>query len=244
MESSGVKAILKVENLAVTIEREEILKDISFTVMPGDVIALIGPNGAGKTVLLKCLLGMMPYRGGVHWAADVKIGYVPQRFQIAKNVPLTVREFFLLHEKKFIFATRAKTDGRIAEALSVVGLGVSELDERLGHLSGGQVQRVLIAWALYDKPNIILFDEPTAGIDIGGQETVYNLLHTLKDRFCITIILVSHELNVVFRYATKVVCINKSMFCTGAPREVLTSGELEKLYGESVYYHPHEHVKS
>src|SRR3990167_10791992 len=95
--------ILRVEDLSVTIEREKILENISFTVMPGDVVALIGPNGAGKTVLLRSLLGLMPYRGGVHWSPDAIIGYVPQRYNIGKSVPLTVREFFLLHERKFIF---------------------------------------------------------------------------------------------------------------------------------------------
>ncbi len=230
------ESILKVENLSVTIDREEILKDISFTVMPGDVVALIGPNGAGKTVLLKSLLGLLPYRGGVHWSPEAKIGYVPQRYNIGKSVPFTVREFFLLHERSFLFSG-GKADGKIIESLALVDMPPKTLGERLGHLSGGELQRVLIAWALYQRPNIILFDEPTAGIDVSGEQTIYNLLHSLQDRFGITIILVSHELNVVFRYATQVLCLNKSLICSGEPQAVLTPEQLQKLYGEPTHYH-------
>jgi len=231
--------ILRVEDLSVTIEREKILENISFTVMPGDVVALIGPNGAGKTVLLRSLLGLMPYRGGVHWSPDAIIGYVPQRYNIGKSVPLTVREFFLLHERKFIFAGLG-ADKKIMESLALVDMPASVLGERLGNLSGGELQRVLIAWALYDKPNILLFDEPTAGIDVSGEQTIYNLLHSLQDRFGITILLFSHELNVVFRYATQVLCLNKTLVCSGEPETVLTPEKLASLYGEPTPY-PHMH---
>lgn len=233
--------ILKVEDLSVVIDKEEILKDLSFVVNEGDVTAIIGPNGAGKTVLFKTLLGLLQYQGTIHWRDDVMIGYVPQRFQIDKNVPMTVREFFLLHEKNFLLSWLSH-DKRIREALETVELPPSVMNERLSTLSGGQVQRVLIAWALFDKPNVLLFDEPTAGVDISGEQTVYNLLHELQDKFGITIILVSHELNVVFRYATSVLCLNKSLVCAGEPHEILTPQQLEKLYGETTFYH-HLHTK-
>ncbi|MBI2054751.1 MAG: metal ABC transporter ATP-binding protein [Candidatus Sungbacteria bacterium] len=233
--------ILEVENLSVTIEKEEILSGLSFTVNEGDVTAIIGPNGAGKTVLFRTLLGTLPYQGVIRWRPDVRIGYVPQRFQIDKNIPITVREFFLLHEKNFLLSW-VNHDKRIREALETVELPASVMNERLSTLSGGQVQRALIAWALFDKPSVLLFDEPTAGVDISGEETVYNLLHELQDKFGITIILVSHELNVVFRYATSVLCLNKSLVCSGEPHEVLTPQQLEKLYGETTFYH-HLHTK-
>lgn len=228
--------ILKVENVSVTLENEKILEGISFEVKEGDVVAIIGPNGAGKTVLLKSLLGMTPYGGTITWRPDAAVGYVPQRFQVEKHAPITVRELFLLHEKRFLLAPR-EVDRRIRESLRTVELPDSVMNERVGILSGGQMQRVLIAWALFDKPSVLLFDEPTAGIDIGGEETIYNLLHSLQDLFGITIILVSHELNVVFKYATSVLCINKKMICHGEPHVTLTPQQLEKLYGESTYYH-------
>ncbi|MBI2096685.1 MAG: ATP-binding cassette domain-containing protein, partial [Candidatus Sungbacteria bacterium] len=179
---------------------------------------------------------LMPYQGKVTWASDAKIGYVPQRFHVAKTVPLTVREFFLLHEPSFLFAGKL-FDRKIRRALAMVKVDPHNLTERLGNLSGGELQRVLIAWALYDRPNILLFDEPTAGIDVSGEETIYNLLHSLQDQLGITIILVSHELNVVYRYATFVLCLNKKLLCFGEPHTVLTAEQLKELYGQPTHYH-------
>ncbi len=228
--------ILKVENLSVTLEGLEILKNLSFVVNEGEVTAIIGPNGAGKSVLLRTLIGLLPYEGGIHWREDVKIGYVPQKLSVERSLPLTVHEFFLLHEKKFLLSG-SSVNKRIVGALREVELPESIVGRRLGVLSGGELQRVLIAWALFDKPNVLIFDEPTAGVDVGGEETIYNVLHELQDRLGITIILVSHELNVVFRYATSVLCLNRMLVCSGTPEETLTPEQLRKLYGESTYYH-------
>lgn len=228
--------MLKVEDLSVTLDGNTVLENLSFAVGVGDVLAIIGPNGAGKSVLLRALLGMLSYQGAVHWREDAKVGYVPQRFNIDKTTPLTVREFFLLHKRRFLFAG-SEADQEIAEALAKVGVPLSVAGQKIGTLSGGELQRVLIAWALFDNPNVLLFDEPTAGVDAGGEETIYSLLHSLQDQTGITIVLVSHELNVVFRYATSVVCLNKKIVCSGAPEEALTSEKLRALYGESTYYH-------
>src|SRR3989344_263123 len=235
----GQESILEVSGLSVVFYGEEDLRDVSSVVPKSEVGAILGPNGAGKSVLLKTLVGLLPYRGKIVWSKDAKIGYVPQRFQVEKSLPLTVREFFLLHAAKFIFA-RGEMENKIQESLRMVQVAESSIDERLGTLSGGQLQRVLIAWALFDKPNVLLFDEPTAGIDATGEQTIYNLLHELQDRFGITIILVSHELNIVYRYATSVICLNRSLVCSGAPREVLTPEALAQLYCEPAYYH-HAH---
>lgn len=232
--------ILIVENLSVSFSGDTVLEGVSFAVEESEMVALIGPNGAGKTVLLKSLLGLVPYSGAVHWRQDVKIGYVPQRFTIERGMPITVREFFLLHERDFLLAG-SKADNKIAEALRAVNLPGNIMGKRLGVLSGGELQRAMIAWALYDKPSVLLFDEPTAGVDLGGEETIYNLLHSLQDVFGITVLIVSHELNMVFQYASSVVCINKKMLCYGEPRSTLTKGRLENLYGEASYFHHLHH---
>lgn len=233
--------ILKVNNLAVILDGEVILQPLSFKVREGEVAAIIGPNGAGKSVLLRTLVGLLPYQGEVTWRSDVKIGYVPQRFQIDRTLPMTVREFFLLHESKFLFSG-GNAEGRIDSALQEVGLPKEVAGDRLSTLSGGQMQRILVAWALFDMPNVLLFDEPTSGIDIGGEQTIYNLLHSLQDLHGITIILVSHELNIVFQYATSVLCVNRGLICAGEPHTTLTPDQLKKLYGEGTFYH-HMHTE-
>lgn len=240
-------SVLEVKNLSVALDGSQILKDISFSVNEGDVVAIIGPNGAGKSVLLKTILGILPHQGTIAWRGDTKIGYVPQKFNFDKATPFTVREFFLLHERKFLWAGGG-ADTKIKEALAQVELPDSIMNQRIGTLSGGQLQRALIAWALFHKPNVLLFDEPTAGVDVGGEETIYNLLHSLQDRWGITIILVSHELNIVFRYATSVLCLNGRLVCSGVPEETLTPEQLRALYGDSTYYHHlheyHNHDKT
>lgn len=233
--------ILKVKNLAVTLDGEVILQPLSFEIKEGEVAAIIGPNGAGKTVLLKALVNMLPHEGTVEWRKGVAIGYVPQRFQIDRTLPMTVNEFFLLHEEHFLLSGD-EAGKRIQSALKEVGLPADVMRQRLSTLSGGQMQRILVAWALFDKPNVLLFDEPTTGIDIGGEQTIYNLLHSLQDLHDMTIILVSHELNIVFQYATSVLCINRALICAGEPHETLTPEQLKRLYGEGTFYH-HMHTE-
>ena len=121
--------------------------------------------------------------------------------------------------------------------LSLVGLGKEILAKPLSELSGGQMQRILISWAMLNHPDILLFDEPTAGIDIGAEETIYTVLHKLQNDRGTTIILISHDLNVVYRYADNVLCINKAMICHGKPENVLNPEDLAHIYGEGGFYH-------
>jgi zinc transport system ATP-binding protein len=118
-----------------------------------------------------------------------------------------------------------------------VGLGLTVLDKPLGELSGGELQRLLISWAMLNHPEVLLFDEPTAGIDIGFEETVYNLMHRLQNERQTTVLLISHDLNVVYRYAQNVLCINRRMHCHGSPQEVLKPADLVELYGAGGFYH-------
>ena len=228
--------ILEVNNLSVTLDSENILYDISFGVKRGEALAIIGPNGAGKTVLFRALLGLIPYSGKVHWKEGIKIGYAPQKLTIDKLMPLSVEEFFLLKSDRFWFPRNEFLD-HIHHELDVVGLPVAILRKSIGEISGGELQRILISWAIMNHPDVLLFDEPTAGIDVGFEETIYTLLHRLQDERGTAILLISHDLEVVYRYAERVLCINKKMICHGKPREVLSPQELTKLYGEGGFYH-------
>lgn len=227
------ESILKVENLNVKLEDEEIIKDLSFEVREGDVVTILGPNGAGKTVLLKTLLEILPHKGEIKWVKGVRIGYVPQRLPFIKDIPMNVEEFFKL---------KKASEGEIKEILNSVGFEENFFSKKIGELSSGQFQRILIAWTLIGNPNVLLFDEPTTGIDIGGEETVYALLTRLKEKKHLTILLVTHDLSVVFKFSNFVICLNKCPVYQGIPNEVLTSENLHKLYGEEVkFYEHHKH---
>lgn len=237
MES--VPPILKVNNLSVHLDGQEILHDISFDLNRDDTVAIVGPNGAGKSVLFRALLGLVPHTGTITWAKDIKINYIPQRFTIDRDFPLTVQEFLQF---------KTKSHHAIISALRSVGITDEHhihhhlLNQRLGWLSGGQIQRVLIAWAIIDQPDVILFDEPTAGIDVGGEETIYHLIKKLKDEKDLTILIISHDLNVVYKYATTVLCLNKDMVCYGSPADALDPSALKALYGEATFFkHDHQH---
>ena len=231
--------ILEVKNLSVNFDNQEVLKDISFSVNEGDVLAIIGPNGAGKSVLFRALLGLIPFGGEIKWRENAQIGYVPQKLFEKAELPLTVKEFFVLKSRNLFFRDRWIIES-ISHELKSVGLNQEILGQQLANLSRGQFQRVLIAWAILKHPSTLLFDEPTAGIDLAGEDTVYNLLRRLRDERGMTILIISHDLNIVYRYADKVLCLNKEMLCFGAPQDALTGEQIGRLYGEGVFNH-HEH---
>ena len=228
--------ILDVKNISVNLEHEKILDDVSFSVKRGEALAIIGPNGAGKTVLFRTLLGLLPYRGQFEWKQGVRIGYVPQKFFVEKSFPITVKEFFLLKSLRF-WMPEVRFIEHLEHELSLVGVGKDILIKPLNELSGGQLQRILISWAMLNHPDVLLFDEPTAGIDVGAEETIYTILHKLQKERGTTILLISHDLNIVYRYADNVLCINKAMICHGKPEDILNPKELSHLYGEGGFYH-------
>ena len=226
--------ILSVKNLNIEINGIKILEDINFEINEGDVLAIIGPNGAGKTMLLRALLGLDDYKGEIKWAPEIKIGYVPQRMDIETDIPLTVREFFYLRDAEI-------NEIKIKEALTFVHFDEEILNSGFGEISVGQRQRVLVAWAIITKPDVLLFDEPTADVDIVGQKSIYAMLHKLQHDLNLTVILVSHDLNVVYKYADKVICLNRKKICEGAPNEILNTERLLEIYGgEKAFYH-HQH---
>ena len=227
--------ILEVRDLKVAFDTTVVLDNVSFDVRKGDVLAIVGPNGAGKSTLFRALLGLVPHSGTIDWTKDIRIGYVPQRLSLERDTPLTVHEFLRLKDH---------SDKNIRIAFKDVGIHEHILDHSLGVISGGELQRVLIAWALLGNPNVLLFDEPTAGIDLGGEETIYNLLHKLQDSHELTVLLISHDLNVVYQYANNVVCLNQKMICFGEPNTVLDPKGLAKLYGGEAKFYHHKHETS
>jgi zinc transport system ATP-binding protein len=235
------ESILTVSKLSVGYGGHIILDNISFDVVRDSTLAIIGPNGAGKSVLFRSILGLIPYSGTITWAKDVRIGYVPQKLSVDKDLPLTVREFLSIKEKnKEKIFEKMKSVGFLKEAEHVHN-DKRVLETRLGDLSGGELQRVLIAYALLGNPNVLLFDEPTAGVDVAGEETVYALINKLKADEDLTIIFISHELEVVNKYADSVLCLNKEKICFGPP-SVVNKDAIEKMYGEETHiYKHHEH---
>jgi len=227
-----METILKVENLNVKLGNELIIYNLSFEVKRGEVLTVLGPNGAGKTVLLKTLLGVFPFEGKIEWKKGVKIGYVPQRVPFVKDFPISIEEFFKL---------KTKNENEIKEALELVGFDKDFLKKNLGEVSSGQYQRILVAWALIGNPDVLLFDEPTTGIDIAGEETIYQLLERLKKEKKLTIILVTHDLSVVFKFSDYVICLNKCPICQGGAKEVINPEILSKLYGQEIKFYEHHH---
>jgi zinc transport system ATP-binding protein len=228
--------ILTVENLNVVFDGHNILRDLSFDLDKGENLAIIGPNGSGKTVLLRALLGMIPFEGVVRWLPKIRLGYVPQKIEADKHLPLNLKN--LLYAKASVLGIRRPEVNAAAEE---VGLSKNAAETPIGHLSGGQFQRALIAFALLGDPDALLFDEPTASIDQLGEQQIYELIHELQDRRGITVLLVSHDLSFVSRYSTKVLCINREKLCFGPPEETLTPSVLGKLYGEHHKYYHHLH---
>lgn len=226
--------LLSVANLKIAFASRVIIHDLSFRVEAGDCLAIIGPNGAGKTVLLKALLGLLPHDGAIQWSPEARLGYVPQKVAADWQLPLRVKDLLGAKLRTLKLAPR-EMDAVCAQ----VGIGQEVLNATIGTLSGGQFQRALIAFALLGNPNVLLFDEPTASLDELTEDRVYELLHSLQQEKGITVLLVSHDLSVVYRYATKVLCVSRDVECMGAPREILTPERLEALYGAPAKYYRH-----
>ena len=231
-----LEKILTVKNVTVNLSGQTILQNLSLDLEKGTSLAIIGPNGSGKTVFLKTLLGIIPYDGQITWAKGVRIGYVPQKIEADRHLPLNLEN--LLRAKSEILKLRKSEIYSITET---VGLSPKLLKTPIGYLSGGQFQKALIAFALLGKPNVILFDEPTASLDQLTEENIYELINELHEKQGLTTILVSHDLSVVYRYAHKVLCLNKENVCYGTPEKALNEETLKKLYGAPHKYHHHHH---
>lgn len=228
--------VLDVNRLSIRFGTTTVLFDLSFHVDSGTTLAIIGPNGAGKTVLFKALIGAIRYEGEVRWKEGTRIGYVPQKLDLERDVPITGVDFL---RARASLARDSNAD--LSRILALVGVGPDAARQPIGVLSGGQFQRLLVAFALVGNPNVLLLDEPTAGVDEPGQEQLNELVHRLQRDQGLTVLFISHELSVVYRYATNVLCLSRKRACMGPPRSVLTPDLLHDMYGTSLDYHVHDH---
>jgi zinc transport system ATP-binding protein len=226
---------LEVDDLSVRFGAKAVLEHLSFAVAPGSSLAIIGPNGAGKTVLFKALIDVVPHEGRVRWAPGTRIGYVPQKLDIERDLPITGND--LVRAKAAVTGASASETAR---ALALVRLDAELSRRSIGALSGGQFQRLLVATALVGRPTVLLLDEPTAGVDEPGQERLNETIDRLRKELGVTVLLISHDLSVVYRFASNVLCLGRASACFGSPKNVLTPALLEELYGTPVGYHVHD----
>jgi zinc transport system ATP-binding protein len=236
---------IEIVDLGVTIRKVEILQEVSLSIPAGQTTSIIGPNGAGKTTLLLALLGLVPYTGTIRYknfeGRRPAIGYVPQRLEFERGLPCTVEDLMTigLSQKALWLGKKSLIQARVRDGLKKVG--ASGLESRfIGKLSGGELQRVLLAMALEGNPQILLLDEPTAGIDAPGEQLFCDLLSDIQEQARLTVILISHDLSVVSHHAQHVICLNKTVCCSGG-LNTLTEENLLKTYGLHMQLYPHSH---
>jgi zinc transport system ATP-binding protein len=222
--STTEEHILKVSGLNVKFQNTPVLDNVTFSVVKGTTLAVLGPNGAGKSVLFRVLLNLVPHTGTIEWSEKVKIGYVPQNVAVS-DIPISVREFLAI----------GKSESNPQVVLSLVRLDDPKiLDKRLGTLSGGQLRRVLIAWALIDDPNILLLDEPTTGVDVGSEEPIFLMLDGIKKAKKMTILLITHDIHIVQEYTDYLLALNKCVTFFGKSAQIAGLETQKAIYGEPI----------
>jgi zinc transport system ATP-binding protein len=231
--------ILEVRDVSVRFGNFPALEHISFTIEKQEIIAVIGPNGSGKTTLLKAILGLIPYEGEIRIMGEKipqvlpLLGYVPQHFAFEKNFPLTVEEFVNL---------TCRTPEKLPFGGALQAAGMAGLKDKLvGELSGGQLQRVLIAHAMLHQPKILFLDEATSGIDIEGLTDFYSTIQRLNRVHHVTVMMVSHEISMVYKFSDRIICLNRDLISHGETKTALTQDVLKKLYGDSADFKAHSH---
>ena len=231
--------LLAAHDISVTLGGDDVLSHVTLTMNAGEIVTILGPNGSGKSTLLRALLGILPLTSGhVTRAPGLRLGYVPQRLSVDRSLPLTVRRFLSLPHRA--------TDQAAAAALARValqGLGPRQMSA----LSGGQFQRVLLARALLNTPQLLVLDEPTQGLDQPGEAAFYRLIEEVRQDTGAGVLMVSHDLHVVMAASDRVICLNHHICCEGTPRVVSNAPEYRALFGLgtqgalALYQHEHDH---
>lgn len=233
------RALVTVEDLSVKRSGRNLVENVSLSVSQEEMVTLIGPNGAGKSTLIRAILGLIKVDGGkITRARDLRVGYMPQRLTIDPSLPLTVERFLTLPGRN-----NNQLDWCLHET------GTTQLrHQAVQNLSGGELQRVLLARALYSKPQLLVLDEPVQGVDVAGQVALYQLIDHIKHSLHCGVLLVSHDLHLVMASTDKVICLNRHICCEGTPDNVSRNPEFLRLFGEShstaiaSYTHHHDHT--
>jgi zinc transport system ATP-binding protein len=231
--------LVRARHLSVTLGDQPVLTDVSLAVNPGEIVTILGPNGSGKSTLVRALLGLVrPTSGEVLRRPRLRIGYVPQKLALDPSLPLTVRRFLSLPARV--------GDAEAAAALDRVGMAGTEGRPVQG-LSGGQLQRVMLARALLSRPELLVLDEPTQGLDQPGEAAFYRLIEEVRRDTGCAVLMVSHDLHVVMAASDRVICLNHHICCEGTPRVVSAAPEYRALFGLgtqgalALYQHRHDH---
>ncbi|GLS85700.1 zinc import ATP-binding protein ZnuC [Cypionkella aquatica] len=232
-------SLLSAQGVTVQFGGEPVLSDVSLAIEPGEIVTILGPNGSGKSTLLRALLGILPLSAGrVTRAPGLRLGYVPQKLSIDRSMPMTVRRFLSLPVRV--------GDADASAALARVGLPGVEARQMVG-LSGGQFQRVLLARALLARPQLLILDEPTQGLDQPGEAGFYRLIDEVRRETGAAVLMVSHDLHVVMAASDRVICLNGHICCQGSPVVVSNAPEYRALFGLgsqgalALYQHSHDH---
>jgi zinc transport system ATP-binding protein len=232
-------ALIRLKDVSVTRAGQSVLENIQLSVSPGEIVTLIGPNGAGKTTLVRAVLGLLkPDSGDVWRKPKLRIGYMPQKLHIDATLPLSVLRFLRLVPG----VDRATALAALAE------VGAEKvIDSPLQGISGGEMQRVLLARALLREPELLVLDEPVQGVDVAGQAELYALITQLRNRHQCGVLMVSHDLHLVMSTTDQVVCLNRHVCCSGHPEHVSNDPAFVELFGQhapslAIYHHHHDHA--
>jgi len=231
--------LIEITNLKVRYGSKIVLQNMNLSVADGEIVTIVGPNGSGKTTLFKAIIGTAPISAGkVKLRSNLKIGYVPQQLIIDQSLPITVERFLKVAQKT--------TANALEKALNLVGVE-DILKFQMSNLSGGELQRVLLARALIGEPDVLLLDEATRGLDQPGVATFYRKVDDIRKNTDCTVLMISHDLHVVMSASDRVICLNGHICCEGAPDSVASSPEYKALFGSDVdgtfalYRHHHDH---
>lgn len=234
-----MKPLIQTEDISVRLNGHVVFAHVSLAIEPGEIVTIVGPNGSGKSTLLRTLIGAVtPESGSLLLRPGLRIGYVPQKLHVDPTLPITVRRFLSL--PKAVSSTDAK------RVLGLAGADTAA-DKQLSGLSGGELQRVLLARALLGNPELLILDEATQGLDQSGSAAFYQLIGDLRDDFGCAVLMVSHELHVVMASSDRVICLNGHICCEGHPAHVASAPEYRALFGTgtggalALYRHEHDH---